>query len=192
MRASLPPLSQQDVLDEALPHEIGSVQIDADHDARHEDDHDALDELILVGPLDLLELAPRLADEALEPAAGNVALADLGTRGRRTGGRLRRACPDGRAVVRAAVRTARAALRACLARHGLPRLPVRRMAAAPAAELLELDPVGRVPLVLHRLVVPPLALGARERDLVSDSGCHLSFPSMFRRMLTHRARAAAW
>src|SRR5207253_10718355 len=55
----------------------------------------------------------------------------------------------------------------------LPRLPMQRVAAAPAAVLLELDTVRRVPLGLLRLVVAPLALGARERDSDSDSGfCH--------------------
>src|SRR5581483_7185684 len=59
----------------------------------------------------------------------------------------------------------------------LPRLPVHGVAAAPAAVLLELDAVRRVPLRLLRLVVAPLALGAGERDCDSDSGCHsCSFP----------------
>src|SRR5262249_34205711 len=57
----------------------------------------------------------------------------------------------------------------------LPRLPVRRVAAAPAAVLLELHAVRRIPLGLLRPVIPPLALGAREGDCDSDSGCHL-FP----------------
>src|SRR6185312_7515676 len=58
----------------------------------------------------------------------------------------------------------------------LARLPMRRVPAAPAAVLLELDAVGRISLRLLRLVVTPLALGAGERDRDSDSGCHL-FPS---------------
>src|SRR4051812_33765763 len=52
-------------------------------------------------------------------------------------------------------------------------LPVQSVAAAPTAVLVELDPVGRVPLRLLRLIVPPLALRARERDAYSDSCCHL-------------------
>src|ERR1700759_173554 len=52
----------------------------------------------------------------------------------------------------------------------LPRLPVSRVRAAPTAVLGELDAVGRVPLRLGRLVVPPLAVGAGERDRNSDSG----------------------
>src|SRR5205085_12358662 len=55
----------------------------------------------------------------------------------------------------------------------LTRLPVERVVPAPAAALLELDAVGRVPLRLLRLVVPPLAVRAGERDLVSYSGCHV-------------------
>src|SRR3981081_3358971 len=51
---------------------------------------------------------------------------------------------------------------------GLAGLPVRGVRAAPAAVLAELDAVRRVPLGLHRLVVPPLALGAGERDRNSD------------------------
>ena len=44
------------------------------------------------------------------------------------------------------------------------------MRPAPTAVLPELDPVRRVPLGLHGLVVPPLALGAGEGDRNSDSG----------------------
>src|SRR5690349_602606 len=66
-----------------------------------------------------------------------------------------------------------AALLTGLPSHGvLPRLPVGRVTAAPAAVLVELDPVGRVPLRLVRLIDPPLALGAGERDCDSDSGGH--------------------
>src|SRR2546423_7482109 len=60
----------------------------------------------------------------------------------------------------------------CLA-IALSGLPVGRVPAAPAAVLLELDAVRRVPLRLLGLVVAPLALGAGERDPNSDSGCHL-------------------
>src|SRR5262245_29548021 len=42
-----------------------------------------------------------------------------------------------------------------------------RMLAAEPAELRELEPIGRLLLVLRRAVVPPLALGARERDDVA-------------------------
>src|SRR5204863_10203482 len=61
---------------------------------------------------------------------------------------------------------------ACARSAPLPRLPMGRVAAAPAAVLLQLEPVGRVPLRLVRLVVAPLALGAGERDRDSYSGCH--------------------
>src|SRR5882724_11462606 len=53
---------------------------------------------------------------------------------------------------------------------GLARFPVRGVAAAPAAVFAELDAVRRVPLGLDRLIVPPLAVGAGERDRNSDSG----------------------
>src|SRR5262249_54322351 len=54
----------------------------------------------------------------------------------------------------------------------LARLPVQRVATAPAAVLAELDAVGRIALRLLRLVVPAPALGTSERDCDSDSGCH--------------------
>jgi hypothetical protein len=41
------------------------------------------------------------------------------------------------------------------------------MAAAPTAELLELQALGRLLLVLRRDVIPPLAFRARQRDVVS-------------------------
>src|SRR5262249_47533316 len=46
----------------------------------------------------------------------------------------------------------------------LPRLPVRRVATAPAAVLLELEPVRVVLLVLDGGVVAALAVAALERD----------------------------
>ena len=58
-------------------------------------------------------------------------------------------------------------------RHESACLFVRGVLPAPAAVLLELDAIGRVPLRLVRLVVAPLALGAGERDRDSYSGCHL-------------------
>src|SRR5215217_845067 len=51
-------------------------------------------------------------------------------------------------------------------------LPVHSVPAAPAAVLLELDPVRGVPLRLLGLVVAPLAIRAGERDSDSYSGCH--------------------
>src|SRR5207302_6225311 len=56
----------------------------------------------------------------------------------------------------------------------LPGLAVDRVLLAPAAVFLELDPVRIVPLRLVRLVIAPLALGARKGDRDSDSGCHIS------------------
>src|SRR5581483_7001081 len=57
----------------------------------------------------------------------------------------------------------------------LPGLPVDRVSTAPAAVLLELNAVRRVPLGLVGLIVAALAFGASERDCDSDSGCHFSF-----------------
>src|SRR4051812_20247076 len=65
--------SQEDVLDEALEQLIGGEQVHARDQARDQHDRGALDQLLLAGPVDLLELGPRLADEALAPLAGDVA-----------------------------------------------------------------------------------------------------------------------
>src|SRR5687767_9665389 len=73
----------------------------------------------------------------------------------------------------AAARAARRCLRVSRA-TALPRLPVHRVLPAPAAVLVELDPVGGVPLGLLRLVVAPLAFVARKRDRDSYSGGHSS------------------
>ena len=44
---------------------------------------------------------------------------------------------------------------------------MRRVLAAEAAELAELQPLGRLLLVLRRAVVTPLTLSARQRNDVS-------------------------
>ena len=49
----------------------------------------------------------------------------------------------------------------------LLRLLVRRVLSAEAAELAELQPLGRLLLVLRRAVVAPLTFGARQRNDVS-------------------------
>src|SRR4029079_10076532 len=54
----------------------------------------------------------------------------------------------------------------------LARLLVRRVPAAPAAVLVELDPVGRVALGFVGLVVPRLALLTRQRDQNPNTCCH--------------------
>jgi hypothetical protein len=48
---------------------------------------------------------------------------------------------------------------------------VSRVFAAKATELAELEPLGRLLLVLRRRVVAPFALGTRERDDVSHGCC---------------------
>src|SRR5437763_10406119 len=58
---------------------------------------------------------------------------------------------------------------------GLARLAVRRVLAAPAAVLAQLETVRRVPLGLVALVVAALALLAGESDRDPDvSSCHRS------------------
>jgi hypothetical protein len=65
--------------------------------------------------------------------------------------------------------------------------------AAPAAVLVELDAVRRVPLGLERLVIAPLALRAGERYRNSDSGLGHSLSEekwLTLGTLTHRRWAA--
>src|SRR5207245_1589746 len=136
------------------------------------------DDRLLVRPLDLLELGDGLLDETEGARARDVPL--LGARPARLGVAARRGprrrtawgrpAREGRFLLRAP----RAPLLTRLSRHarGLAGLPVRGVPAAPAAVLLELDPVRRVPLGLLRLIVPPLAVRAGERDCDSDSGGH--------------------
>src|SRR4051794_8751116 len=57
-------LTQEDVLDHVLPDLVVHVEKDADDRAGDEHDDGALDDLVLRRPLDLLQLCPRLVDEA--------------------------------------------------------------------------------------------------------------------------------
>src|SRR3954471_17563742 len=176
---SVSSLVQQDVLHDVLPQLVVQPQECADDHAGDEDDHGAADHGLLARPLDLLELAVRLADEIdraaaaralgalARPALRLVAPARSLARRRR---RRRRSSRPGEGGLLGA--TVAPLLTARLGHRLLAGLPVRGVRAAPAAVLLELDAVGRVPLRLLRLVVPPLALGARERDCDSDSGGH--------------------
>src|SRR3954452_14846915 len=59
-----PLLAEEDVLDEPSEDLVGAPEVDADDDAGDEHDDRPLDQLRLRRPLDLLQLAPRLADEA--------------------------------------------------------------------------------------------------------------------------------
>jgi len=63
------PLPEEDVLDEPLEGEIGYPQVGADDDAGDQDDCDALDQLLLAGPLDLLELGGGLGDKPADAGA---------------------------------------------------------------------------------------------------------------------------
>src|SRR6188768_3504637 len=167
-------LLEQDAVDDRTDDLVEAPQVDADDGARDDHDDDALERLVARRPVDLAQLGVRLADEL---AALLLGLAP----GLLLDGLLRRAD-----LLRARAARARSGLTcgcACgaplpagLACH-LPRLPMHRVRAAPAAVLLELHPVGGVSLGLLRLVVAPLALGAGERDRDSYSGCHCSLGS---------------
>ena len=61
-----PLLAREDLLDERLQPEVGDVQVSPDDRAGDDHDDRALEDLALVRPLDLLQLAPGFLDE---PAA---------------------------------------------------------------------------------------------------------------------------
>src|ERR1044071_1606812 len=83
-------LLTDDLLDDVLPDQIVRIQVDADHDARDQHDNRSLNHLRLTGPVDLLQLAPRLGDEATAFAALRSGLA---LRRLRTRTDLRALCP---------------------------------------------------------------------------------------------------
>src|SRR3954463_10735880 len=110
------PLLVQDPLDDVLPEDVVRIEVDPDHDAGDQHDHRSLNDLRLAGPLDLLQLRPRLSEEGEAPAArlrgrrGRPALAPpaLAVSGRLRGTTRRCAC---------LVRTRSAALCPRLSRH---------------------------------------------------------------------------
>jgi hypothetical protein len=73
------------VLDEAPEELVGEEQVRAGDQTGDEDDRGALNQLLLAGPVDLLQLAPRLLDEVPEAVAGRLSSAAVG--GRRLRGR---------------------------------------------------------------------------------------------------------
>src|SRR2546429_4264925 len=167
-------LPEQHVLDESLEDDVGGVEEDADDETGNQHHDDALDQLTLSRPLDLLQLAPRFDDEAANaPARQDARLARRFRTIARASSRPPRRRPAGERRLTAGTRlgAARTPLGSRLPRH-LTRLPVRGVLAAPAAEFAHLEPVGRVPLRLGAHVVTPLALGASKRDLVSYSSGH--------------------
>src|SRR5919204_1391051 len=166
-----PSLLEEDVLHEAPEDLVGGVEVDADDEAGDEDDGGALDDLRLARPLHLLQLAPRLLDEALAASTGERAAPALtldGLRGRADLRLARAGALRDRAALRLGL-AARTALRTSLPSQRLAGLPVHGVSGAPAAVILDLEAVGRVALRLRRHVVASLALVAGERELVSDS-----------------------
>src|SRR2546423_4675253 len=75
-------LLTDDLLDDVLPDQIVRIQVDADHDACDQHDNRSLNHLRTTGPVDLLQLAPRLGDEAaaLTPLRAGLALRRLRAR----------------------------------------------------------------------------------------------------------------
>src|SRR5436189_4988890 len=70
-----PCLEVDEPVDDVLPHEIGDVEVHADHDTGDQHDDRRLDHLALTRPFDLLELGPRFGDEAAALAALSPGLA---------------------------------------------------------------------------------------------------------------------
>src|SRR5436309_2903464 len=108
-------LLTDDLLDDVLPDQIVRIEIDADHHAGDQHDNRSLNHLRLTGPVDLLELRPRLGDEAAALAALRAGLAF----------RRLRARTDLRLALARALGDAAAALRLGLAARAplRPRLP---------------------------------------------------------------------
>src|SRR6187200_1026349 len=71
---------QKDVLDEVRERKVGDPEVRADDGHRDDDDYRRREELVLTGPLDLLELGDRLRDKAPEAAPALAALAGLALR----------------------------------------------------------------------------------------------------------------
>src|SRR5919198_2266925 len=69
-----PLLPEEDVLDEPLECQVGEPEVRAYDHAGDQHDGGALDQLLLSGPLDLLQLGGGLADEAAEARARDLAL----------------------------------------------------------------------------------------------------------------------
>ena len=63
---------QEDLLDETLEDEVRAPEVEADDDAGDQDDRRALDQLVAARPLDLVQLRPRLRDEATGAAAARA------------------------------------------------------------------------------------------------------------------------
>src|SRR5205807_4074986 len=80
-----PLLPEEDVLDDALPDQVVRVEVHPDDQAGDQHDRRPLDHLRLARPLDLLELAPRLGDEAASASARCAALPALALRRCRAG-----------------------------------------------------------------------------------------------------------
>src|SRR5581483_6386856 len=156
-------LSQQHVLDDVLPELVVQPEVEADDEARDQHHRRAADQRLLARPLDLLELRHRLLDEVREAGAWGLPLLRDALGAARLVAAVRRRArsrPHRRPTRerRLRLRPPGAALLTGLPSHALSAsLPVDGVAAAPAAVLLELDPVGRVPLRLLRLIVAPLA-----------------------------------
>jgi hypothetical protein len=118
-------LSEKDVLDEPAEDLVRREQVDAGHETGDQHDGRALDQLLLAGPVDLLQLGPRLADEDEAPASRSACALTVALR---LGRVRRRACGLRLALLRRAIErgaalglgsAAGAPLGACLAGHYL-------------------------------------------------------------------------
>ena len=160
----------------ALEDEVGGPEIDADDDAGDQHDDDALDQLRLGRPFDLLELGPGLADEAWTPPprAALGSCAGSGRAAARAWAWRRRGRParQGGSLPGVTAPCGHAAAHGSGAPSSAS--PGERCDLRTSGSTSDLEPVGRVPLRLGADVVPPLALVAGERDFVSYSSGHFS------------------
>src|SRR5215469_5776139 len=113
-------LAEEEVLDEVLPQLVVQPEVGTGDEARDDHDGGAADHLLLVRPLDLVELGPGLLEEADAGNARADVVAALALRlgrlrarlllGRRLGpgGRPDRRCPRGLRAAQAALLTGRA------------------------------------------------------------------------------------
>src|SRR5690348_10958248 len=81
-------LAKEDVLDDVLPQLVVQPEVRADDEAGDDHHGRAADHLLLVRPLDLVELGPRLLEEADARDAGADVVAALALRFGRLGARL--------------------------------------------------------------------------------------------------------
>ena len=140
-----------DAIDEQTGNGVEHPNEDADDDAASNDDQSVVDDLLLAGPNNLLELAAHFAEPALhtcEQVRLNVSFCHF---------LFTLSALDGLS-------------------SDLLRLVVHSVLSAESAVLLHFKTIGVILLVLDGVVVSLLALGASESDLNAHFGTSYSLP----------------